>query len=272
MKRLDGKVALVTGSGRGIGREAALQLAREGACLVINDIDDAPAQQVVDEIVAAGSRAIAVPGDITDPEFPKKFVSSALEEFGDLHIIVNNAGFSWDGVIQKLSEDQFDTMLNVHVRAPWLILREASEVIRIHSKREKAAGEVVCRKVVNISSISGTRGNAGQTNYSAAKAAIVGMTRSIAKEWGRYNVTANAVAFGVIDTRLTQSTDDKIEAQVGDRKITMGIPSQGFDATVASIPLGRPGTTAEAGGAILLMCLPESDYISGQLIEVTGGL
>jgi 3-oxoacyl-[acyl-carrier protein] reductase len=269
--RLEGKVALITGGGRGIGRETTMQLAKEGAAVVINDIDPEPAQALADEISASGGKAVICPGNITHPDFPKTFIDKATSSFGDIHIIVNNAGFAWDGVIQKLSDDQFDAMIDVHVKAPWRILREASEIIRINAKHERSLGRSVCRKVVNVSSISGTRGNAGQTNYSAAKSAVVGMTRSIAKEWGRYNVTANCIAFGLIDTRLTKATDSKNEAKIGERLIPMGIPVQNVDSAVSAIPLGRAGSPREAGGAILLMCLPESDYISGQLIEVTGG-
>lgn len=272
MGMLEGRVALVTGAGRGIGRALALQLADQGAQVVVNDLDAEPTRAVVAEITGKGGAAMACPGSVTEKGFAQKFVNMALDTYGDLHIIVNNAGYTWDAVIQKMTEEQWDAMMNVHVKAPWRILQAAAEFIRVRSKQEAEAGREVMRKVVNISSVSGTRGNAGQTNYSAGKAAIVGLTKTLAKEWGRYKVNVNSVAFGWIDTRLTEATDEKKLIQVEGRDIPVGVPVQNIAAMKAMIPLGRAGTPQEAAGSVLMFCLPFSDYVSGQLLEVTGGM
>ncbi|WP_416899295.1 MAG: SDR family NAD(P)-dependent oxidoreductase [Minwuia sp.] len=271
MGMLDGKVALVTGAGRGIGREIALQLAGHGAKVVVNDLDAEPADEVVAEIKAAGGEALACPGSVSEKAFAEKFVKTAVDAWGNLHIIVNNAGYTWDAVIQKMSEDQFDAMIDVHLKAPWRILQAASEIIRIKSKEEQEKGGVNVRKVVNISSISGTRGNAGQTNYSAGKAGVVGLTKTLAKEWGRYQVNVNAVAFGFIETRLTEGTDEKKTISVEGNEVQIGIPKQNVEIAKRMIPMGRPGTPKEAAGAVVMLCLPLSDYVSGQMLEVTGG-
>lgn len=271
MKRLANKVALVTGAGRGIGRETALQLAREGAKVVVNDLDAEPAESTVAQIRQAGGEAFAFPGSITEADFGERFVRSAAETYGDIHIIVNSAGYTWDAVIQNMSEEQFDAMIDVHLKAPWSILKAAAQVIRPHAKAEAERGEEVIRKVVNVSSISGTRGNAGQTNYSSAKAGITGLTRTLSKEWGRYKVAVNCVAFGFVETRLTEATDEKKIIRVEGKNIPIGVPVAGVEAIKNAVPLGRGGTATEAAGAIVLLCFPEADYISGQVIEVTGG-
>ncbi len=271
MGLLDGKVAIVTGSGRGIGREVALQLAGHGAKVVVNDLDAEPADAVVAEIKAAGGDAVACAGSVTEPGFAARFVGTAIETYGDLHIIINNAGYTWDAVIQRMTEEQFDAMIDVHLKAPWRILKEACEFIRIKSKEEAQNGVEVIRKVVNISSISGTRGNAGQTNYSSAKAAVVGLSKTLAKEWGRYKVAVNSVAFGFIETRLTEATDEKKMVQIEGKDIPVGVPVQNVEILKQMIPMGRAGVPAEAAGAVVGLCLPQGDYISGQSIEVTGG-
>lgn len=272
MGYLEGRVAIVTGSGRGIGREVALQLSEQGAKVVVNDLDADPAHEVVAEIQANGGEAVACPGSVTEQSFANRFINTAIDTYGDLHIIVNNAGYTWDAVIQKMTEEQFDAMIDVHLKAPWRILQSAAEFIRVKFKQEAEAGQEFVRKVVNISSISGTRGNAGQTNYAAGKSGIVGLTKTLAKEWGRYKVTVNSVAFGYIETRLTQATDEKIMIDIEGREIPVGVPVQSVAAMRAMVPMGRGGTPKEAAGAVLLFCLPQSDYISGQMIEVTGGL
>lgn len=271
MKKLEGKVAVVTGSGRGIGRALALQLAQMGASVVVNDLDAEPANEVVETISRSGGRAVACSGSVTADGFAKRFLDTAIESFGDLHIIVNNAGYTWDSVIQKMTDEQFDTMIDVHLRAPWRILREASEIFRLRSKKEAEAGQEIIRKVVNISSLTGTRGNAGQSNYAAAKAGVIGLTRTLAKEWGRYKVAVNAVAFGLIETRLTVATDQRQFITVDGHEVPVGIPAQSVEAVKLAIPMGRAGRPEEAAGAVLLLCLPESDYVSGQYLEVTGG-
>ncbi|MBL8379103.1 MAG: SDR family oxidoreductase [Burkholderiales bacterium] len=273
MKKLAGKVAIVSGSGRGIGRACALKLAAEGARVVVNDLDAAPATETVDAIRAAGGEAIAVVGSVTDSDFAARFVGAAIDTWNGLDIIVNNAGYTWDAVIQKMSDEQFDAILDVHLKAPFRILREAIGFIREAAKREAEAGQEIFRKVVNVSSISGTNGNPGQTNYSTAKAGVTGMTRTLAKEWGRYKVNVNAVAFGYIVTRMTQATGPGgATVDIGGRTLPAGVPAQQVRMMEAGIPLGRGGTPEEAANAIYLLCTPEADYVSGQVLMVTGGL
>jgi 3-oxoacyl-[acyl-carrier protein] reductase len=267
-----GKVALISGSGRGIGRALALKLASEGASVVINDLDEEPALEVVSEIRGAGGKAIACVGSVTANEFPERFVQTALSQFNGLDIIVNNAGYSWDSVVQKTTDEQFDAMYDVHVKAPFRILRAAAEPIRSFSKKESAEGREVFRKVVNISSMAATNGNAGQIGYSAGKAAVIGMTRTMAKEWGRYKVCVNCVAFGHIATRMAQSLTDTSKIEVGGREIRIGINPELLKSIGDTIPLGRGGTPQEGANGIYILCIPESDYITGQLLLVNGGL
>ena len=270
--KLEGKVALITGSGRGIGRSIALKLASEGARIVVNDLDEAPAQEVVEAIRAAGGQAVACVGSVTAPDFAERFIGMAVSEFKGLDIIVNNAGYTWDNVVQKMTDEQWYAMMDVHLTAPFRILRAAQPVIRALSKQEKEAGKSVVRKVVNISSVAGLFGNAGQTNYSTAKAGIVGMTQTLAKEWGRMNVTVNCVAYGFIKTRLTVSADSDATENIDGREIKVGVNPDLMAAMERSIPLGRGGTPDEAAGAVYLLCIPESDYVSGQTLMCTGGL
>jgi 3-oxoacyl-[acyl-carrier protein] reductase len=272
MSKLAGRVALVTGSGRGIGRAVALKLANEGASLVINDLDAEPAQDVVDEIVSGGGKAVSCVGSVTASDFPERFIKTALDHYGDIHIIVNNAGYTWDSVIHKMADKQFDAMYDVHVKAPFRILREAAGYFRSTAKEEAQNGQEVFRKVVNIASVAGLGGNAGQVNYSSAKSALVGMTKTLAKEWGRSKVNVNCVAFGYIETRLTQAVDEKKTIEVEGNRVEIGIPKAGIAIFKAMIPLGRAGTVEEAADGVYLFCSPESNYISGQVVTVGGGL
>jgi 3-oxoacyl-[acyl-carrier protein] reductase len=273
MTKLDGKVALVTGSGRGIGRSVALKLASEGARLVINDLDPAPAEEVAAEIRNAGGQAVVCAGSVTASDFAERFIGTAVREYNGLDIIVNNAGYTWDSVIQKMTDEQWYAIMDCHLTAPFRILRAAQPVIRQLSKAEADTGKRVVRKVVNISSVAGIFGNAGQINYSAAKAGVIGMTETLAKEWGRMNVTVNCVAFGLIKTRLTESTaDGNSTAKIEDRDIKIGVNPDLMAHMERSIPLGRGGTSEEAAGAVYLFCAPESDYVSGQTLLCTGGL
>lgn len=272
MNKLQDKVALVSGSGRGIGRQIALKLASEGARVVVNDLDEAPALEVVETIRAGGGKAAACVGSVTEAGFADRFVNTALEQFGGLDIIVNNAGYTWDNVIQKMSDEQWEEILAVHLTAPFRILRAASGFIREAAKQEAERGTPVFRKVVNISSTSGVYGNAGQANYAAAKAGINGLTRAMAKEWGRYKVNVNSIAFGLIKTRLTEA-DAQADASIdiAGRKIKVGVNPQILKNAEALIPLGRGGTPEEAAGAVYLFCIPESNYVSGQVLVCGGG-
>ncbi len=270
--KLEGKVALITGSGRGIGRAIALKLASEGARIVVNDLDPEPAQETVDAIRQAGGTAVACVGNVTAPDFAERFVGTAVQEYQGLDILINNAGYTWDNVIQKMTDEQWYAMIDCHLTAPFRILRAAQPVIRALGKAEADAGQRVVRKVVNISSVAGLFGNAGQANYATAKAGILGMTQTLAKEWGRMNVTVNCVAYGFIKTRLTSSAADQATAHIDGRDIKVGINPDLMAMMERSIPLGRGGTPEEAAGAVYLLCIPESDYVSGQTLMCSGGL
>ena len=273
MQSLKGKVALVTGAGRGIGKAIALKLADAGAKIVVNDLDSEPAVSCAKAIRDSGGLAIACAGSVVQPDVCQRLVDTAVEDLGGLDIIVNNAGYTWDNVIQKMSDEQWRDILDVHLTAPFQILRAASDFIRSAARQEKEEGREVFRKVVNISSISGLYGNAGQANYSAAKAGVVGLTRAMSKEWGRYRVNVNCVAFGLIETRLTQALGDEAASiQVGNHDIPVGIQSENLAMMNSIIPLGRVGTPQEAAGAVYMFCIPESNYVSGQVITCSGGL
>jgi 3-oxoacyl-[acyl-carrier protein] reductase len=274
MGKLDAKVAVVTGSGRGIGAEIARKLAADGAAVVVNDLDPDPAEQTAAAIERAGGRAVCCVGSVTDADFADRFVRTACDSFGGLDIVVNNAGYTWDSVIQKMTDEQWDAILDVHLRAPFRILRAAQPVIADQVRRAREEGRPVpCRKVVNISSVAGLGGNAGQANYAAAKAGVTGLTKTLAKEWGRYNVTVNTVAFGLIKTRLTKAAvDANSTIDVQGRQIKVGVNPGLLAAMEQMIPLGRPGTPAEAAGAVYLLCIPESDYVSGQTLICGGGV
>jgi 3-oxoacyl-[acyl-carrier protein] reductase len=271
MGKLEGKVAIVSGSGRGIGRAVAMKLACEGARVVVNDLDETPARETADAIVAAGGEATVCAGDVTEPNFGDRFVAKALGSFGGLDIIVNNAGYTWDSVIQKMTDEQFQAIMDVHVTAPFRILRAAAEPIRRFSKMEAGEGREVFRKVVNISSVSGLGGNPGQINYAAGKAAVIGMTKTLAKEWGRYKVNVNCVAFGFISTRMTQPIASVADAEGEMRKVGVQ-PALIEHLEQNAIPLGRLGTPEEAADGVYLFCSPESNYISGQVVTVGGGI
>jgi 3-oxoacyl-[acyl-carrier protein] reductase len=271
-EKLAGKVALVSGAGRGIGRAVAEKLAGDGASVVVNDLDAGPAEETVAAIKAGGGEAVVCAGSVTADGFADRFVSTAVQTYGGLDIIINNAGYTWDSIIQKMTDEQWEAIIDVHLTAPFRILRAAAPVISAAARAERAAGAPSCRKVVNVSSLAGTGGNAGQVNYGAAKAGLLGLTKTLAKEWGRYNVTVNAVAFGFIQTRLTTvSAEENTSIRVDGRDIKVGVNPDLLTTLSQMIPLGRPGTPHDAAGAIYLLCLPESDYISGQTVICGGG-
>lgn len=264
---LEGKRALVTGAGRGIGRSIAQQLADAGASIVVNDLDAGVVQETAH--LVAGT---AIPGDLTDPAFPQSLVEGAIKVLGGIDILVNNAGYTWDNVIQKTTDEQFQAMLDIHLVAPFRILRAASGWIREAAKREIAEGRRVMRKVVNITSISGVDGNAGQAGYGSGKAGVIGLTRVLAKEWGRYNVNVNSVGFGIIETRLTQALGKEgATIDVAGKQIPVGVQQKALDAIKGMCPLGRIGTPEEAAGAVLFFCSPLSDYVTGEILMCSGG-
>ncbi|MEJ3747980.1 SDR family oxidoreductase [Actinomycetes bacterium KLBMP 9797] len=265
---LDGRVAIVTGAARGIGQATAVLLAEHGARVVCADLDADALKQTVDLLDGQG---VAVAGDLTDPHVPGQIVARAVEEYGQLDIVVNNAGYTWDGIFHKMTDEQLSAMLDIHLTAPFRLLRAAAPVLREAAKRDAAEGREVFRKVVNVVSISGTMGNVGQANYSAAKSALVGLTKTLAKEWGALKINVNAVAFGFVETRLTAATEDAGTFDRGDRQIPLGIPAQVRERAASAIPLGRGATPAEAAGGIFLLCTPWSNFVHGQVVTVAGG-
>ena len=265
---LDGKVAIVTGSARGIGRATAELLSEHGASVLINDLDADVAEQTATEIAG---ETVVYGGDLTAPGAPDELVQTAIDSWGRIDIIVNNAGYTIDAPLHKMSDDAFQRMLDIHTVVPFRVCRAAAPHLREPAKKEREEGVEVFRKIVNVSSISGTMGNAGQANYAAGKAAVVGLTKTLAKEWGQFKINVNAVAFGFIDTRLTQAKDESNTMHVGGETVQLGIPEQlrGFASMV--IPLGRPGTAQEAAGGVFFLCSPWSNFVSGQTLNVTGG-
>lgn len=271
-KMLKDKVAIVTGSGRGIGRATALLFAREGAKVVVSDIDAGPAQETVENIKEEGGEAVARVGDMIAPGFPEELVKTAADQWGALHILVNNAGFTWDSLVHKMSDEQWDKILDLHLKAPFRMIRAAApQFIDAAKKEMEGGGTAVTRKIVNISSVAGVGGNVGQANYSSAKSGVVGLTKSLCKEWARYNVQCNCVAFGFIDTRLTQDKEKGITVETDGKKIAVGVPEKVRQGFIQTIPAGRPGTPEEAADAILFFASPLSNYVSGQLLVVGGG-
>lgn len=269
---LQGRTALVTGSGRGIGRAIATRLAAAGANVMLNDMDET---LLLEARAALGyeERVRHVTGDLTDPSTPKAVVEAVLGAFGAIDIIVNNAGYSWDSVIQKTTDEQFQAMLDIHLVTPFRILRAASEYIREAAKSEAANNQRVMRKVVNITSIAATDGNPGQSGYSSGKAGVIGLTRTLAKEWGRYNVNVNAVGFGLIETRLVQPLDgNNTNLQMHGHEIRLGVQPAMLESMKNSCPLGRLGTPEEAAGAVLFFCSPLSDYVTGEVLICGGGM
>jgi len=268
MGLLDGKAAIITGSARGIGRATAELFVSEGAKVLINDIDGDVAEQAAGEI--EGETAVFA-GDLTEPGVPDELVAKAVEAFGEVDIIVNNAGYTWDGVVHRMSDEQFQAMLDIHTIVPFRLIRALAPSWREAAKQEAGQGTERFRKIVNITSISGTMGNAGQANYSAAKAGVTGLTKTIAKEWGQFKVNVNAVAFGFVETRLTQAKEQAEAIERGGEKIELGIPEQQRAMASMIIPLGRPAQPAEAAGPVLFLSSELANYVHGQVLNVTGG-
>jgi len=272
MGLLEDKVAIITGSGRGIGKAIATKFAQEGASVLINDLDSEPAEETAKEINNLGVKAAACPGNVVDPAFPDEFIQTAMDEFGKIDIIVNNAGYTWDAVIQKMPDEQWYSMIDVHATAPFRILRAAAPVLRAAAKKDIAAGNPVHRKVINISSLAGVCGNAGQVNYSAAKAAMQGITMYMAKEWGRLNINVNCVAYGFVQTRLTGDRDTSEAIKIEDREIQVGVPKATISALNMMIPLGRAASPEEAAGPVVFLASPLSNYMTGEILCCSGGV
>jgi 3-oxoacyl-[acyl-carrier protein] reductase len=265
---LEGKAAVVTGSARGIGRATAEVLAEQGANVLINDLDGDVAEEASNEIQG---ETVSFAGDLTKAGVCEQLIEKAAESFGTIDIVVNNAGYTWDGPIHKMTDEQFQAMLDIHTIVPFRILRAVAPHLREPAKQERDEGREVFRKVVNVTSISGTMGNAGQANYSAAKAGIVGLTKTLAKEWGQFKINVNAVAFGFVETRLTAAKEEGGTFRKDGEEIALGIPEQMRAMAAAIIPLGRPASPPEAAGPVFFLCSPWSNYVHGQVLNVTGG-
>ncbi len=268
MTVLDDKVAIVTGSARGIGRATAELLVGQGAKVLINDLDGDVAEQTSSEI---DGDTIVFAGDLTQPGVCDRLVEKVIEEWGKVDILVNNAGYTLDAPIHKMSDEAFQRMLDIHLVVPFRMCRAVAPHMREPAKQEREEGREVFRKIVNVSSISGVMGNAGQANYASGKAGVVGMTKTLAKEWGQFKINVNAVAFGYIETRLTASKDESNTIEIGGEKVQLGIPDQLRGMAPLMIPLGRPGTPQEAAGGVFFLCSPWSNYVHGQVLNITGG-
>ena len=265
---LDGKAAIVTGSARGIGRATAEILTQQGAKVLVNDLDGDVAEEAAGEI---GGDAVSFAGDLTKDGIRDQLVGRAVEAFGQLDIIVNNAGYTWDAPVHKMTDEQFQAMLDIHNVVPFKVLRAAAPHLREPAKKEREEGREVFRKVVNISSVSGTMGNAGQANYSSGKAGVIGLTKTLAKEWGQFKINVNAVAFGFVETRLTAAKEGSETIEKDGQQIKLGIPEQLREMAKMLIPIGRPATPEEAAGGVFFLCSPWSNYVHGQVLNVTGG-
>jgi len=273
MTLLQDKVCLVTGSGRGIGAATAPQFARFGAKVVVTDIDLAPAEEIVAQIRSAGGEALALKADVTKDADMEDMIGQTVHTFGALDVLVNNAGYTWDGMLHKITDQQWDAIIAVHLTAPFRIIRAATPYLREAAKNEIAAsGTAKARKVINISSTSGTRGNVGQANYAAGKAGIIGLTKTLAREWGAFNIQVNAVAFGYIETRLTASKEEGSHIEREGQEISLGIPDHMRQMAKMAIPMGRAGTPDEAAGAVVFFASELSNYVSGQVLEIAGGM
>lgn len=270
---LSDRAAVVTGAARGIGRAIAEKLVAAGASVLLVDIDESALQEARTALECPKARLYTLAGDLTDSKFPEAVIRKMADEFGSVDIVVNNAGYTWDNVIQKTSDEQFQAMLDIHVVAPFRLLREASHWVRERAKKEIETGTRFMRKVVNITSISGLDGNPGQAGYASGKSAVVGLTKTLAKEWGRYNVTVNAVAFGLIDTRLIKPMEDPQTAiSIGEKQVRVGMQAQLREQAARMIPLGRLGTPEDAANAVFFFCSPLSDYVTGEVLVCSGGI
>lgn len=273
MKLLQDKVALITGSGRGIGAAAAHLYAQHGAKVIVNDLDPEPAEETANAIREAGGTAHPVPADVTDPAGTQTLIDQTIAEYGALDILVNNAGYTWDGMLHKMTDVQWDAMLAIHLTAVFRLIRAAVPYMREAAKAEIAEnGAARARKIITISSTSGTRGNVGQANYAAAKSGVLGLTKTLSKEWGQFNIQVNTVAFGFIDTRLTQEQDAESFTERDGERIKIGIPDHIRQMAFMMIPAGRPGTVEEAAGPLLFFASDLSNYVSGQVLEIAGGM
>jgi 3-oxoacyl-[acyl-carrier protein] reductase len=253
------RVALVTGAGRGIGRAIAVRLGAEGAAVVVNDLDAGVAEDAIAEILGAGGQAISAAGSVAEDESCRAMVGAAEETFGGLDFLVNNAGLTADSWLHRMSDETWAITDDVMLRGSFRMCRAAARLLR----RPKGEEPPYHRKVVNIASIAGIYGVAGNTNYSAAKAGVIGLSKALAREWASQKINVNVVAPGFVKgTRVTAPRED------GD---AFGIPPGTFEKIRASMPMGRGGTPEDVAGVVAFLCSTDSDFITGQVIEVHGG-
>ena len=270
---LNNKTVLITGAAQGIGKAAALLFAKQGANVVINDIDDKKLFETKTEVERLGVKAATLTADLLDPKTPQMLINETIKKFEKLDILVNNAGFTWDKMAHKMSDETFSTILEMHNVVPFRLIKAASPFMRECGKQEKAAGQKPQdRCVINISSTSGLHGNAGQINYATAKMGIIGLTKTIAKEWGPFGVRCNAVAFGSIDTRLTQNKTEGHCITVKGQTVELGVPMNMKELASMICPLQYIASPEEAAGGIIMLALPYASYITGHTLEVTGGM
>ncbi|KAK1231086.1 hypothetical protein PQX77_005802 [Marasmius sp. AFHP31] len=267
---LKDEVAIITGAGQGIGRSAAILFAKEGAKVVVSDIDAKKAEDVVNEIKAFGGDALAVAGDVGADDFPKKIVDATVQKYGKINHIVNNAGFTFDKMLHTTPDETWDIIQKIHVRAPFRLIRQAAPYFRLKPEQREN------RSIVNVSSVSGLHGNVGQANYAAAKSAVVGLTKTICKEWGPFGVRANTIAFGLVHTRLTSAKEKGVAIEIDGKKVALGVPGakdQGDpSADYPLIPLRRGAHPDEAAASMLFLVSPLASFVSGHTLEVTGGV
>lgn len=288
MGTLDGKVAIVTGGAQGIGFGITRKLVSEGAKVLFADVDGAAASRTMDEL---GANAVAHVGDLLDPATPKAVVDAALAQFGSLDIVVNNAGFHWDAVFHKMTEKQWTSMIDIHMTVPFRLLQAAAPHLFQAARADAEEGREIMRKVVNVSSLGASFGNVGAANYAAAKAGMIGMSKSLAKEWGPRKINVNCAAFGIIQTRFGLPQGDHNKINVGGEEIQMGVPAKTLAAMgiavtpdnpvsledvykprkIKHIPLGRAGHINEAADLVYFLCSPLSDYVTGQVMSASGG-
>ncbi|HWE13924.1 MAG TPA: SDR family NAD(P)-dependent oxidoreductase [Solirubrobacteraceae bacterium] len=268
MAILNDRVAIVTGSARGIGRATAELLSDEGAKVLINDLDADVAEQTASEL---SGETLVFGGDLTKAGVCDQLVQKVIDGWGKVDILVNNAGYTIDAPIHKMSDEAFQRMIDIHNVVPFRMCRAVAPYMREPAKKEREQGVEVFRKIVNVSSISGTMGNPGQANYSSGKSGVIGLTKTLAKEWGQFKINVNAVAFGFIETRLTAEKAESNTMEIDGEKLQLGIPGQMRQLASNLIPLGRPGSPAEAAGGVFLLCTPWANFITGQVLGITGG-
>jgi 3-oxoacyl-[acyl-carrier protein] reductase len=243
--QLDGKVAMVTGAATGIGAACARALAREGAVVVCTSLPTDPTQSVVDQILAAGGKAIVKPLNVTDPEWCQRVVEEVAAELGGLHILLNNAGITDDGLFMRMKPESWRKVLSVNLDGAFNVTQPA---VKVMVKQREG-------RIISISSVVGLMGNPGQANYSASKAGIVGLTKSLARELGSRNITANAIAPGYIQTPMTDKLNEEQKK-----------------ALIANLAIPRLGTPEDIAAVVLFLAGPAGSYITGEVINVSGGL